>query len=325
MPAQLLQPGGGGGSSSSILGGDPAVNNIFQLAVNHYDIGDGSTNSTHLLWYKARPYGFKFTNAEGASSTIYLPILPSNLNIRTNFATNITTTLYGVVEQHSENRYYDISIQGTTGFGPQFLQHDDFSVQKGRDTFGNNADAPFSLGGFLPEITNSINQLTNSMADIVGEGESNPTGLNADTNGYVAFHNFYRFLLEYKRQISQESEGGTSSSSTQAGFSSNTTSQIPGASGERSKSAPLQFLNYKDGNQYDVVIQNFTLNRSADKPFLYNYSITMKAYNLTTVASDSGVESLNDIKERLGVNGLSSFSKTTRVVSNVSSLVSGIL
>src|SRR6185369_1371883 len=66
-------------------------------------------------WFTAKPYGFKFTPRAGKAMTMFLPIAPSNLTISTGFATNAIPTLYGTVEEHSPVRYYDITIEGTTG------------------------------------------------------------------------------------------------------------------------------------------------------------------------------------------------------------------
>ena len=72
-------------------------------------------------WYKALPYGFRFSPRDGSASVIcYLPLSPENITVSTHFGTNIIPTLYGTIEEHSEQRYYDIVLSGTTGFAPKY-------------------------------------------------------------------------------------------------------------------------------------------------------------------------------------------------------------
>src|SRR5665213_1438313 len=91
------------GGSSSNVGNDVGSAEPYEVT---------STN-----WYKSLPYGFAFFDigskaSDNAKSTIWLPISPNNITTTTNFATNVITTLYGVVEEHSEVRFYDITISG---------------------------------------------------------------------------------------------------------------------------------------------------------------------------------------------------------------------
>jgi hypothetical protein len=324
--AQQLVLEGGGGVSSNIT---------KEQLENHYSIESGSK---YLNWYTARPYGFRFT--KGRSSTSFnLPILPKNINITTQFATNLVNTLYGVVEQHSENKYYDIQIQGTTGFAPQFLEPITDEIgstpSSGRQGFSNS---PSVLGGFLPNVENKINSFANTVKSIgnaITNKSSNQTGIYNDNNGYVAFHNFYRFLLEYKKQTAGASAGGSSKSGIAGAVTcalSNpvgaVTSAISGGGGG-DKKASFVFYNYKDMQEYDCAIRSFTLNRSSDNPFLYNYSITIRAYNLRSIAvkqqDEEQLQALNLIKRYTGVDGTMPFAGMSKVVGNASQLLSGIL
>ena len=60
-------------------------------------------------------------------------------------------------------------------------------------------------------------------------------------------------------------------------------------------------MNYKDNNQYDVSIQQFQLTRDASEPFLYNYNITMRAYNLRNADEAEIALDVRDRKEALGL------------------------
>ena len=65
----------------------------------------------------------------------------------------------------------------------------------------------------------------------------------------------------------------------------------------------LYFVNYKDNNQYRVAINNFQLIRTAEDPMLYNYSISLRGYDL--VSGDTTVPSeIYNMKKRLEDLGL---------------------
>lgn len=237
-------------------------------------------------WYTAKPYGFKTTTRDGGVFTMFLPINPSNIQVNTNFATNVVTTLYGTVEEHSDVRYWDITIEGTTGFAPKFVNPgagDDSSTlyrslyKPGRS--GVAVAQSISAGGFFAKTLGAINQIKNKAADLLDGGPKAQTGVAVDESGYAAFHNLYRFLLQYKKDA--------------AGVSSQT---------DR-KEHPLTFFNYKDNNQYDVVVRSFTMRKDATNPMLYNYSIQLRGYNLTGIKNKIA----DDLQQRyseLGINGV---------------------
>jgi hypothetical protein len=241
-------------------------------------------------WYSAKPYGFRMNTRDGSTFTMFLPISPSNLNISTNFATNLVPTLYGTVEEHSDVRYFDITIEGTTGMAPKFTTPgagNDSSIlysqlrQSGRSTFP--IAQTINAGGFFAKTLGIANQIKNKAADLLDGGVKPSTGINADNSGYVAFHNLYRFLLQYKKDA--------------AGVNSAT----------QRKQHPLTFFNYKDNNQYDVVVRGFTLRRSADNPMLYYYSIQLRGYNLRAITSPVNEDLTQRLKD-LGLNGVDSSS-----------------
>ena len=270
-----------------------------------------SVNSAN--WYSSRPYGFTNIN-----STMYLPISPENIKVTTNYATNIITTLYGVIEEHSEVRYYDIVISGTTGFAPRHIRANN-STSEGDNFTGRSAFEPsfdINLGGFFQQQVGVISSIANQVNDIaeVFTKTPNPTGIDAINSGYVAFHNLYRFLLQYKRLASGVDVN-------------NGNGQLQSLSNKDSDH-PLQFLNHKDGIKYDVVPINFTLTRSADNPMLYNYNIVLRGFNLRNVnASAPSIDPLAALG--LGevdkpINSSSAFSKFSDVSNGVGNLVSGL-
>lgn len=303
------------------------------------DGNDGPYKTDPSRWYKSYPYGFSFWEKKSlglvATQTFWLPIAPNNINITTHFATNIITTLYGVVEEHSEVRYYDITISGNTGIAPRYTTPFNASLTEtppaakampgvpfanplspgspsvGRSSFGSSNTS--ALSGFLPEVTNALSSGINLINEIAG-GTQNETGIRPEQSGYYAFHNFYKFLLRYKQDAA-----GVFDNAIEVGLVG---PKAPNIFNLR-KNHPLQFLNYKDSVKYDVIPISFTLTRSAEHPMLYNYSIKLRGFNLQNVSAKPAAENLlND----LGLGSLegSLFSKITSKVGNASTLISGV-
>lgn len=251
-----------------------------------YSTWDDPTN-----WYKQSPYSFLFTDSEGSSYQFNLPIAPSNLTITTHFATNIISTMYGTVEEHSQQRYFDINISGTTGMMPQYSQYnkkDKFNRLKDTPSLGRSSfTVKGALGesvdniGFARRTTNLIANIADQANDILGETQPPPTGItsNHTGTGYVAFHNFYKFLLKYKQDVANNT---------------NATNR---------KVHPLTFICWKDNTQYDVAVNNFQLIRDANDPMLYKYSISLRGYNLNQAGAAS-VATKDNEADRLGSLGL---------------------
>lgn len=273
-------------------------------STNRAPLADYTIKGREANWFKSLPYGFK-ASIRGTPKIFYLPINPSNLNITTHYATNMITTLYDTIEEHSEVRYFDISISGTTGFSPQYngnttvIEGDISSDTSGRAAYQSGEVFSNLAGGFFKQTLGKLDAALNSAKDtlnaIKGTNNKFQPGVSNNESGYVAFHNLYKFFLDYKASLTSASKGGTTDiKDVVKGFGD---LKVLGAAvgnvlGDKtSSSTPLLFLNYKDNNQYSVVIQNFVLERSAENPMLYNYRITMRGYNLQPIgesASGSG-------------------------------------
>lgn len=253
-------------------------------------------------WYQSKPYAFK-AKRDAQSFVFYLPINPKNINIVTHFATNVIATLYGTVEEHSEQRYFDITISGTTGFAPQFSSEKVSTPKGGRKRYDDFS--VFSItGGFagktVGKLQNALNQ-AKIASSTIGNTNNYKTGVFNNSSGYVAFHNFYKFLLQYKKDtVASGSLANQPKESMESGSSTN---------------APLLFVNYKDNNQYSCAIQRFTLERSAEDPMLYNYSIQMRAYNLSSITSGRPPE-LRDRYKDLGLDEVQSIAAKAKVAIN---------
>lgn len=268
-------------------------------------------------WYKSLPYAFKAQISE-TIKVFYLPINPQNLTITTYYATNVISTLYGTVEEHSEQRYFDIVIQGTTGFAPQYVAASTSTPESfsGRENYSTFSLASIA-GGFFSKTLGKLDNALNQAKDLKNIWDSDGAngfepGVYFDNSGYTAFHNLYKFLLEYKKSAAA---GKTTSASSMGTASGN--------------NSLLYFVNYKDNNQYSCAVQTFTLERSAENPMLYNYVIRLRAYNLTgIVGSDQMMPSESAISNRikdLGLDGGPSiFAKLKNTVTKSKGLANSV-
>jgi hypothetical protein len=294
---------------------------------------------TYSNWYSSLPYAFKAI-INGKHRLFFLPINPQNLTITTHYATNVVTTLYSTVEEHSDQRYFDISIQGTTGFAPQYVGEqnvvesptfDPNTVLSSVVGFVNPAGKPKVIGrsayqsgevlsglagGFFQKTLGQVDQALNRASDawntIQGKTKPFQAGVFQDNSGYLAFHNLYRFFLEYKKSAAsgkstfgnKQSSIGNSikdlSSGTSIGSLLSAGAQLV-SSMQNAPESPMVFINYKDCNQYSCAIQRFTLERSAENPMLYNYNIQLRAYDIKPLTGVSKTGLVASALERAGL------------------------
>ena len=287
-------------------------------------------------WYTARPYGFRFTPRKGKPITMFLPISPQNLKITTHYATNVVTTLYGVIEEHSEVRYYDIVISGTTGYAPSWpnpVDQDAITPPRNRESFSDTSFLP-DTGGFFQQTAGVINQVADKINNIVN-GNINETGIDPQVSGYIAFHNLYRFFLTYKKDASGEvfktsGSGGNTRSELNKNKGIISKAAGGGSGGKPARGHPLTFFNYKDENKYDVVPLTFDLIRSAESPMLYNYSLKLRAYNLQPVSkttpSDLDFLSKMGLVDEKGkpINSQSAFGAMGKLAGTAMGVIGGI-
>ncbi len=265
-------------------------------------------------WFKALPYCFLYTSGEGIPYYFYLPISPSNITITTPFATNIITTLYSVVEEHSEQRYYDITIEGTTGMAPQYYTMMNTAIPGMNDRTSFDVYQPL-FGGLFAKTESIVNKTVGIAKDLMNTAsgsDGNVSGLAPDKSGYAAFHNLYRFLLNYKKQAASTAVSALGAAAAAVGVSIST-----------NKPHPLSFLNYKDGVAYNCSIQRFTLRRSAESPMLYNYSIQMRCFNMRSI-DGIVLGAQTDVLANLGLGGLGSGSLMNKM-KNIAGSAKGIV
>lgn len=309
-------------------------------------------------WYKSLPYAFE-TNIAGVSERIYLPINPSNLTISTHYATTIITTLGGTVEEHSDQRYFDISISGTTGIGPKYTPpaanltqlSSDLNKQvsailgktpklvspntTSRSFYGDTSFiSGGALGGFFADKIAKVNKIANSIKDVVSSVTGKPvkpheSGITLSSTGYYAFHKLYLFFNDYKKNIMKNAEPPSLDLSVDGALNA-VAGAVPGgkaildAVNKKNPTTPLSFINYKDNNKYSCIINKFTLTRDIANPMLYNYSIQLRGYNLQPIEKQVD-ENLEDRLSQLGLSkdGPSALARIKKGMSGVRGALNG--
>lgn len=273
------------------------------------DSTSGTVSKPLTNWYQALPYGFKFTPRVGVPITMFLPISPQNLTITTHYATNVISTMYGTVEEHSEQRYFDIIIDGNTGIAPTYTDITEVEASaasrgefSGRKSFSAVETIPSNLlGGFLSQQINIANQALNKAANLLAP-QKNITGIHPAKTGYAAFHNLYKFFLYYKKDVAGEL---------------GTKPRQPGKH-------PLIFFNYKDNNKYYCSITRFILKRSVENPMIYNYTIQLRAYKIQgLLAGEQGEASFDSLRKNLGLDGVET-SSIFGSIKNISNTAKGV-
>lgn len=253
-------------------------------------------------WHKIYPFQFQviYSSPESSERVFYtLPIPPDSYSIKMHTASDATPTLGGVVEETSQNKIWMITLAGTTG------------IAVSRD---KSADAAMpasvfrrviSTTGLLSGVEGAATQIAGLVGGIAGAqsvagGLANifqtslPYGgssVNKDSNGYSEIHRLHRFLYLY--------------------------SVLAERAPDRTK---LVFVNYKDRQQFNVVVKDFTVQKSAAEPYLYRYRIALKGWAPTGVNVSEELEVnryANDLKAVNTLNLTGTFSSLVNLGSSL--------
>jgi hypothetical protein len=231
------------------------------------------------------------TGSRLAHPEFVLPIPPTALKISTTAATSLTATLEGIVEQHNGSPFRDIVLQGVTG------------VNLIKNNANPKAPNPLAVygGALFPTGTTAIRNIQNSALSLSGSERFANTMVNEDSEikteatGFFQFHALRSFLERYielkKKNVSLGSFN--------------------------SKDLRLVFANYKDEGFYVVSAVNFSSERSAADPLMYNYNITLKAYR--RIKSLEGLSA--DVSVSLDRNYSTALNKLFVLLNSVSTVI----
>lgn len=206
---------------------------------------------------------------------LYIP--PQALSIQTQFATSVTATNAGFVEEHNGVVFRTISISGNTGVFPVRKQE----AEKPTGLLGLLSaifpGAAAAVGGVLKAglgVIGAATALGNQIGSYFGEKPKADNGFIADGKnddkgagapdkgellgtGYYMFWDLYNFFVNYTE----------------------------GKKKKENKKWRLVFESKKDNTAYVVTPISFDLRRDARSPLTYNYSIVMRAWKLAKATS----------------------------------------
>jgi hypothetical protein len=281
---------------------DSKLKKWYRYSTAEYFANDGGTS------LKNRGYSFVgYTGEQNKHQYLqyFLPLSPQNLTITEHYATNTVATIGGTVEEHSPNRYFDISIAGTTGYAPANVYKGETRPYiMGRKTRFRSmldvldSDVAAGVGGSQIDKFKKAADTASDLLSIFGPRKVK-SGINIDNTGYLAFIRFAAFLRVVKQSSYRELDDKAKEKLKQTKISEDIKEltlyldKLPNDELSISKSpppnfrkdppniplTPLYFVNWKDDECYSCVINTFSLTRSAENPMLYMYEIHMRAYN----------------------------------------------
>jgi len=232
-------------------------------------------------WYKVFPYQFSVLNAKTGKRYVYtMPIPPQSLTIKMIPASTATATVGGVVEETSDNVFWVIQMSGTTGTGVSRgdLNSTTGARKKMADKFRKKLETTGLLSGVAANLQTLIGKAAGTAdallsGDVIGAVNNallpqlpySGSSVDGKSNGYTEMQELHRFLYTF--------------------------SNLKGVSPDQFL---LEFWYYKMGQKWRIVLQDFTMQISAQNPNLYRYNIQLKAWNVRPVSQDERSKSETD-------------------------------
>jgi hypothetical protein len=181
-------------------------------------------------------------------TSIPLVIPPQAMSISVQFASSVQATNRGILEENNGVVFRTISISGTTGVWRARPSEKDLPGPK---------SGSFDLGRLFPAATAAVNHVKYAVHSVLGTLSAKSNDLDTEDlkhTGYYQFWALHNFFLEYAHN---KKKAGT---------------------------APLRllFASPKDNITYVVTPMQFDLRRDANNPLQYKYSITLRAWDVTT-------------------------------------------
>lgn len=233
-------------------------------------------------WYKVFPYSFVVEWTSGKGSWIYtLPIPPQSMLTKMIPASAATATLGGVVEETSDNVFWVIQMAGTTGvaISREGVDNPDSGSRKEMaKKFRKKLETTGLLSGVAAQLNTLVGKtagtadavisgiqsgsITGAIGGVVGAINNailpslpySGSAVDDVTNGYTEIQELHRFLFTF--------------------------SHLKSLRPDRYR---LKFKNYKTGQEWRVIIQDFSIQQSAQNPHLYRYNIQLKAWDVKPI------------------------------------------
>lgn len=209
-----------------------------------------------------------------AKKVVYtLPIPPDGLSVQPMIASEVMASLGGIVEETSPTAFWMITLSGTTGMAIGRTDTDT-TANIFRDALGTTGLLS-GLGSALNKLASTVTNIGNSFDAL--SADPSPGGV-ADLaaaallpklpysksavdvrNGYLEIHLLHRFLNAYGDMKALKPDA-----------------------------AKLVFCNYKDGQQWQVIVKSFKITKSVNEPMLYRYSIVLQGWDMKDPSEAQG-------------------------------------
>jgi hypothetical protein len=214
-----------------------------------------------------------------------LPIPPQNIVIKPIIASQATPTFGGVVEETSQNVLWLISMQGTTGIAPS---RDANGQAVDRKEVAKNFRETISTTGLLSGISGQLQATTSRIG---GALDSFITSRNALKDGNIAGaignavnipNTLAKPPLPYSGSgVSEQSNGFTEIQELVKFFD-----DYNKLKHENPRQYRLIFRMFKTNQQWDCIIEDFSIQKSAQSPHLWRYNIVMTCWALQVIGAN---------------------------------------
>ena len=261
------------------------------------------TEDTALHWNLSYPYELLILVADGSGGyttsadygAFVLPISPQDMSTSMPFATVVSATLGGIVEENNGAPFRMIAFSGTTGVLPV------------RDT-GDQIGSSSSIGTIFAGTMNAVNKVGSALNTLFsGAPQDNNVYDNSDFDnltlgtmtGYYQFRLLQRFLESYAAL--KKSAAG--------------------------RMLRLAFATWKDEAVYLVTPLQFDVRRSAGSPYEYTYTLSFKAWKRITLnGAPDGFESAGPSLRDPSTwsNILNKLSEARAVVQDMGDVIGGV-
>lgn len=212
-------------------------------------------------WHEIWPYEI-VAIGPNAEYTFSLPIPPEAVTIAPIIASAVTPTLGGVVEETSENVFWNISLQGSMGLSTN--RQNALEPASGADAFRKAVSSAGFISGAVQGLANTIQTWADTI-DTVTNGNA-LDALNAvagnklwfrrsavmqNRNGFGEILLFHKFLQMYATAKEKNPELWS-----------------------------LYFRHHKNNQQWRVIVTDFRVHNSKDSPMGHKYAIGFKGWDL---------------------------------------------
>jgi len=214
-----------------------------------------------------------------------LPIPPQSIVIKPIIASQATPTLGGVVEETSESILWMINMQGTTGIAPS------------RDLNGNSVDRAsvaknfretISTTGLLAGISGQVQSTIARFGGAVDSLIRSPISLEDGNiaggigNAINAINTIAQPPLPYSGSAVAETSNGFTEIQELVRFFDTYNEKKH----DNPKNYQLIFRHFKTNQEWNCIVEDLSIQKSAQNPHLWRYNITLTCWALRTIGAN---------------------------------------